>query len=319
MRLGIVPIQKDMKSAANDHCVLRLDVECFQCLADGLPHEALAGQRAVGDQGSGIDRAADRGAKKGHVAAQPFVDSPGMRRLEEGIPRFVPASVSGRLGQQPVELACHGNLMEIAAAPLRHGLDRWRGLAGRGGVGRGRRRGRRNRQGLGALDGVMRKVDEDGLRADLLGRLHRDQLRRIAHQRIPGRIPRRGHRRPVGRRCRGIVAKTGVDGHRRASLGIDQMLDHVLRFVRPLDEHDFRTPLADAIGDLRGDRRRMVPHGEPVKLLAQNVLHAGRQGVEIERCGAHGVRHRRLFLDRLSGHGIWEFSGSFGELRDRNA
>src|SRR5262249_39132050 len=41
-RLWIVAIEKQMKAAADDHRLLRVDVRLGQCLADGAQHEAFA-------------------------------------------------------------------------------------------------------------------------------------------------------------------------------------------------------------------------------------------------------------------------------------
>ena len=153
VRLGIVLVQKDVESTANDHRLLGIEPQRRERLPDGLPHEAFAGQRTVGDQGAGIDSGTHSGAKKGHFTAQGVVGPLGARHLEQRVPRFVPVSVPGRLGQQAVKLAGHGDLVQVAAAVMRRGLGNSRIC----------RRGVRLRQRLRALDGVMGKVDEDGL------------------------------------------------------------------------------------------------------------------------------------------------------------
>ena len=91
MRVGIVLVQKDMESAANDHRLLGIEPQRRERLPDGLPHEAFAGQRAVGDQGAGIDSGTDSGAKEGHFAAERFVGPLGARRLEQRSPTFRPS------------------------------------------------------------------------------------------------------------------------------------------------------------------------------------------------------------------------------------
>src|SRR5688572_14944986 len=96
-----------------------MKLELGERFANCLPHEAFAGQRAVVNERSGSHGGADCRAEEGDFAPVPFEGAFGSWRFEKSIPRLVPASVSGRLGEQAIEFATRGDLGQVTTAMLR--------------------------------------------------------------------------------------------------------------------------------------------------------------------------------------------------------